>query len=125
LLHLDFKFFIHRSALLALAGAMISPALSGAALADRAQDARLLASQCAQCHGTNGASAGGIDSLAGEEYRDLLDKMLDMSRPGETGDMMKHQAKGYNAYQLRLIAEYFASLPKAGDGDGGDDDDDD
>jgi hypothetical protein len=38
-----------------------------------------------------------------------------MARPGETGDIMKHQAKGYTTYQLRLIAEYFASLPKADD----------
>ncbi|MDJ0627147.1 MAG: hypothetical protein QNJ44_02710 [Rhodobacter sp.] len=83
--------------------------------ADRAADSRLLASQCAQCHGTNGVSAGGIDSLAGMEYQDLLDKMHDMARPGETGDLMKHQAKGYTTRQMRLIAEYFSQLPKPED----------
>jgi sulfide dehydrogenase cytochrome subunit len=85
------------------------------ALADRFTDSRLLASQCSQCHGTNGVSAGGIDSLAGSEYQDLLDKMLDMSRPGETGDIMKHQAKGYTTYQMMLIAEYFSQLSEPQD----------
>lgn len=75
-------------------------------------DARLLASQCAQCHGTNGYSVGGINSLAGSEYFDLRDKMIDLNRPTEIGSIMKHQAKGYTRAQIDLIAAYFASLPK-------------
>lgn len=104
-----------KKTLLALCAALCSGTIGQLALAEDLTVNRLLASQCAQCHGTDGVSAGGIDSLAGEKYRDLLDKMLDMARPGETGDIMKHQAKGYTTYQLRLIAEYFASLPKADD----------
>ncbi len=90
--------------------ASVLSVMAQSALADRFTDSRLLASQCSQCHGTNGVSAGGIDSLAGSEYQDLLDKMLDMSRPGETGDIMKHQAKGYTTYQMMLIAEYFSQV---------------
>lgn len=87
-------------------------ACCSAASAASTASARLLAAQCAQCHGTNGKSVGGIDSLAGEEYFDLRDKLIDMSRQGETGDIMKHQAKGYSAAQIDLIASYFASLPE-------------
>jgi len=97
------------------AGIGIALLTSSAARADDFQDARLLASQCAQCHGTNGAPTGDIDSLAGSEFRDLRDKMLDMSRPGETGDIMKHQAKGYTPEQIDLIAWYYAMLPKPED----------
>jgi sulfide dehydrogenase cytochrome subunit len=89
----------------------------GVAKADDYSDARMLASQCAQCHGTDGVSVGGIDSLAGAEYRDLRDKMFDMNRPGETGDIMKHQAKGYTRAQIELIAWFYSSLPKAGEDD--------
>jgi len=48
--------------------------------------------------------------LAGEGYFDLRDEMLDMMRPSETGEIMKHQAKGYTAAQVDLIASFFASL---------------
>ncbi|MCG6904426.1 MAG: hypothetical protein LJE68_17280 [Rhodobacter sp.] len=111
----DLKRISRRPVLLVSAALALLTGLPQGALADRATDARLLASQCSQCHGTNGVSAGGIDSLAGSEYQDLVDKMMDMGRPGETGDIMKHQAKGYTTYQIMLIAEYFASLPKSGD----------
>ncbi|MEZ5449384.1 MAG: hypothetical protein R3E89_10495 [Thiolinea sp.] len=38
--------------------------------------ARLLASQCFQCHGTDGRSSGGIESLAGESERELAGETL-------------------------------------------------
>ncbi|MEZ5929503.1 MAG: hypothetical protein R3C55_13620 [Parvularculaceae bacterium] len=91
---------------------LASSLFATASFADQASNARLLASQCAQCHGTNGRSVGGIDSLAGEEYFDLLDKLIDMSRPGETGGIMKHQAR-YTRDQMKLIAQYYSSLPKS------------
>lgn len=95
------------------------------ALADRATDSRLLASQCAQCHGTNGASAGGFDSLAGESAREIEEELNEVLRPGERGDIMEHQAQGYNAYQITLIAEYFSQLSKAREPERDDRDDDD
>jgi sulfide dehydrogenase cytochrome subunit len=39
---------------------------------------RLLASQCAQCNGTNGYAVGDIDSLAGEEAKDMYEDLMDM-----------------------------------------------
>lgn len=72
---------------------------------------RLPAAQCAQCHGTNGYSVSGIDGLAGNEAKDLYDKLVDM-RDGDDRGIMHLQARGYTDAQLRLIAEYFASLPE-------------
>lgn len=68
---------------------------------------RLLASQCAQCHGTDGYGPG-FDELAGKN--DLYGDLIDMKyRPVET--IMDRQARGYTDDQLSLIADYFASLP--------------
>lgn len=75
---------------------------------------RLLASQCAQCHGTNGNSVGEIDSLAGKSYSDLYNDLLEMKYSSDLNDIMHRQAKGYSAEQLDLIAKYFASQPGSG-----------
>ncbi len=69
---------------------------------------RLLASQCAQCHGTDGISVSGIDSLAGESG-EILEEMFEMK--AENRNRVMHlQAKGYTDAQIREIATYFSSL---------------
>lgn len=78
---------------------------------------RLLAAQCAQCHGTDGNSITDIERLAGESASDLLGELLDMKHSGDTDDIMIRQAKGYTDDELRKIAEYFASLRRQGDDD--------
>lgn len=69
---------------------------------------RLLASQCAQCHGTDGRAVGDMDRLAGENFNELWEEMLEMKYSGDTGDIMHRQAKGYTEEQIRLIAQYYA-----------------
>jgi len=103
----------------ALALVAAGPLLVAGALGQNA-DNRLVASQCAQCHGTDGNALSDFESLAGMEYRDLRDKLYDMWRPGETGDIMKHQAKGYTLEQLDMIALYYSSLPRSADSGSGD-----
>jgi len=76
---------------------------------------RLLAAQCSQCHGTDGVSHNGIDSLAGESESELIDEMIDMKNDNDH-DMMHLQARGYSNEQIRLIAAYFASIPAASGG---------
>ena len=71
---------------------------------------RLLASQCAQCHGTNGQSVGGIDKLAGESTQEIYQELLEMKYTNKTNDIMHRQAKGYNESQLWLISQYYGSL---------------
>lgn len=82
-----------------------------------AEPGRLLASQCAQCHGTNGAGPG-FDELAGKSSNDLFNDLIEMKHRRIEG-IMDRQARGYTDEQLRLIADYLSAQP--GNGEGGDD----
>ncbi|HMT91965.1 c-type cytochrome [uncultured Thiothrix sp.] len=73
--------------------------------------ARLLASQCFQCHGTNGKSTTGIDSLAGESQNEIISEMREMKAKTKV-DLMHYQAKAYTDAQIQLIAAYFASVSR-------------
>ncbi len=76
---------------------------------------RLLASQCFQCHGMNGSSASGIESIAGDNAAHLVDEMLQMKYSTEV-DIMHYQAKGYSENEIRSLATYIAALPKSANG---------
>ncbi|HPE79014.1 MAG: hypothetical protein R3E46_11130 [Sedimenticolaceae bacterium] len=77
---------------------------------------RLLASQCAQCHGTNGHSVGSIEGLTDESYKDLYEDLMDMRSEDRPENIMDHQALGYTDDQVRRIAHYFGTLSgKAGE----------
>ncbi|OQX15631.1 MAG: cytochrome c class I [Thiothrix lacustris] len=78
--------------------------------------ARLLASQCFQCHGMNGVSASGIESIAGDNAADLVSEMLEMKYSTKV-DIMHYQAKGYSEDEIRSMATYIAALPKSGGND--------
>jgi cytochrome subunit of sulfide dehydrogenase len=80
----------------------------------QAEPGRLLASQCAQCHGTNGAGPG-FDEIAGKSASELFHELIEMKyRPIE--GIMDRQARGYTDDQLGLIASFLSTLP----GNGGD-----
>lgn len=98
---------------LALAASVLLVPVAGVA---QPPPGRLLASQCAQCHGTDGNSITDLERLAGEEADDVYNELRDMKRSDDS-DIMAKQAKGYSDAQLRLIAEYFASQPRAGEDD--------
>ena len=76
---------------------------------------RLLASQCAQCHGTDGYAVGDMDGLAGDQ--DLLADLLDMVGEDHIEDIMEHQAHGYTPEQMRRIGAYYAVLPESSEHD--------
>ncbi|MBU0721280.1 hypothetical protein KJ877_08055 [bacterium] len=63
---------------------------------------RLLGSQCAQCHGTNGVSVNEWDSIAGED--DLLNEIQD-DEP-----IMHAQALGYTSDEIILIGNWLKTL---------------
>lgn len=94
--------------------ALLKAAVVCAASPD-AETGRLLAAQCAQCHGTNGNSAGGIDSLAGASYGEIYNELSEMKTKTEV-KLMHYQAKGYTDEQIQAIALYLSSLP-GGSGD--------
>ncbi len=99
--------------------AVTTIAATGTAPAINAPDgARLLASQCFQCHGMNGISATGIESIAGDSAADLVEEMLEMKYSTKI-DIMHYQAKGYSEAEIRSMAQYLSALPK--DSNGGND----
>lgn len=69
-------------------------------------EGRLLASNCFQCHGTNGS--GGFDKLQGKG--DLYPELLEYLNGGEDPDgIMAAHIKGYTQEQLQAIADYLAN----------------
>lgn len=87
---------------------------SGAALDAIAQQpdpdlGRNLAAACANCHGTTGASQGGIPSLAGRERSELA-RLMQEFRSGKRPATVMHQiAKGYSDEQVEAIAAYLSA----------------
>lgn len=87
-------------------------ALSLAATAAQAQSAappagRLLASNCFQCHGTNGAGPG-FDSIAGKSVDEMYKKLKEMQGKEPGNDIMKAHARGYTDEQLRALSAYLS-----------------
>jgi len=68
---------------------------------------RLLASNCAQCHGTTEA-APGFDKLTGKSAQKLL-KELQKYQSGSEGDsIMTRHAMGYTEQQLRELVQWLS-----------------
>ena len=85
----------------AAAGAQAQPAESGVA--------RAIAANCANCHGTNGVSQGGMPSLAGQSKADLVRKMQDFKAGRTPSTIMTQLAKGYTDEQIELAATFFSA----------------
>jgi len=75
---------------------------------------QLLASQCAQCHGTGG-NGPGFDELAGKNAGDLYNDLRDMKARNQIESIMDRQARGYTDAQLRLISDYLSTLSGSDD----------
>ncbi|MFA7593012.1 MAG: c-type cytochrome [Thiohalobacteraceae bacterium] len=88
-------------------------ATSQAALAQTAVSppGRLLASNCFQCHGTNG-NGSGFDKLAGEPERKLFKKMKKYQSGEEDGGIMAPHAMGYSDAQLHELSQWFSQQPR-------------
>ena len=71
--------------------------------------ARNLAATCANCHGTNGNSLGGMESLAGEPKEKLLQKLADYRSGDKPATIMHQITKGYSQEQLESLAKYFGA----------------
>jgi cytochrome subunit of sulfide dehydrogenase len=72
---------------------------------------RLLASNCFQCHGTNGNALGDMRRLADRDAEDIYEDLLDMRAGAANRNIMHLQARSYTDEQLRLIADYFSRQP--------------
>lgn len=70
--------------------------------------ARLLASNCYQCHGTNGS--GGFEHLAGQSATEIYGELKEFSASTSSNNIMAAHAKGYTDAQLRAIAVYLSTV---------------
>jgi len=86
---------------------------------------RVLAAQCAQCHGMEGNNDEGFEGLDGESFNEIYDELLEMFNSSKN-DLMDHQAKGYITKDaegnvddavLIALAEYFSGQAKTEDDD--------
>ncbi|MEG0414063.1 MAG: c-type cytochrome [Comamonas sp.] len=100
------------TALLAPA-AMAQTAPASAAAGLRVQDISVLAGTCANCHGPNGQSTGGIPSLRGVGERHLLQRMQAF-KTGTASDatVMTRLMKGYDDAQIQALAQWFSKEAK-------------
>ena len=74
-----------------------------------ALNGRLLASNCFQCHGTNGN--GGFDRLAGKSASEIYGELREFASGKEDANgIMAAHAMGFSDAQLKSIASYFASV---------------
>ena len=71
--------------------------------------ARNVAVGCANCHGTNGVSRGGMPSLAGQSKAELVRKMQDYKTGRTPATVMAQLARGYTDEQIDLLAGWFAA----------------
>ena len=82
---------------------------SSAATSLRVQDVAVLAASCANCHGPDGRSTGGIPTLRGLPEAHLLQR-LQAFKAGTAKDatVMTRLAKGYDDEQLKALAQWFS-----------------
>ena len=86
-------------------GAAASLAFAEGANPNQARD---LAATCANCHGTDGVSAGEVPSLAGRPKDELIRRMQDFKAGKTPATIMPQLAKGYTDQQIELVAGWLA-----------------
>lgn len=93
---------------------ILAAGLLGAATLAQAQvdQVKVWAAACANCHGTNGHAQPGMETLAGKDKDEMLQKLLDFKNGRKPATLMHQLAKGYTDDELRAISAYFAAQKK-------------
>jgi sulfide dehydrogenase cytochrome subunit len=66
---------------------------------------RVLASNCFQCHGTNGY---GYEDLAGEDASEIISELNEMKGKDPRKNIMNAHARAYTAEEIKIIANYIS-----------------
>jgi cytochrome c553 len=74
---------------------------------------RNLAATCANCHGTDGRSAGGNEALAGRPKEDLVKTLQDFKAGRKPATIMHQLSKGFSDPQIDAIAQYLSQQKRA------------
>ena len=72
------------------------------------QPGRLLASNCFQCHGTNGKGPG-FDTIAGKTVGEIYTKLKEFQAGKEGNGIMAKHAMGYTDLQMQDLDKWLAS----------------
>jgi cytochrome c553 len=96
-------------ALLATVASATMLIASSAALAQDAAQIRLLASNCANCHGTDGRSQGGMPSLNGQARAKIVEAMQEFRAGRRPATIMHQLSKGYTDAEIDMLAGYFSA----------------
>ncbi len=87
----------------------------GCPLNAHAQDAnsiRGMAATCANCHGTEGRSAGTVPGLAGVDKTQIVQQMQDFKTGKRASTIMQQLARGFTDAQIEQIAAWFSAQKK-------------
>lgn len=105
--------WIRRASAVGSALALMSAGWAGAQTAKPAAvdyQARLWASSCMACHGTDGKAEGTGLTISGRRADELLTLLLAFKRDKAPATVMHQHAKGYGDDELRRIALYFSQV---------------
>lgn len=84
----------------------------GLSLGAQAQTAppsgRLLASNCFQCHGTNGTGPG-FDKLAGKSFNEIYKELKEFQNGKEGNGIMAKHAMGFTDAQLLSLSSWLST----------------
>lgn len=70
---------------------------------------KLLASNCFQCHGTNGT--GGFDDINGDSVSEFIKEMNELKVENDMDEaIMKVHALSYTDAEIALMADYFSKV---------------
>ena len=91
------------------AGTLVAPAAAQSTF-----DVTVLAASCANCHGTDGRSPGGIPSIAGRPESILAQQLraYQSDTPPAGTTIMNRLAQGLSDEQLDALATHFAQIPR-------------
>jgi len=87
---------------------MAAIAASASVHAQVGQAGRLLASNCFQCHGTNGKGPG-FDDIAGKSVGEIAKKLKEFQAGKEGDGLMTKHALGYTDAQMVALDKWLST----------------